>query len=152
VLNITNRDRTQVFPTYEVFCRIQLFTICISMRNERCGLLLITLLKIKLLQWWKTIVFNNFHNLCQSWFGENGWRYFQTCRYCFFLVWNVTLWRHTGLYFPLSEIVFNNFHNLCQSWFFSIIWHYLTIILETRWIHFPWQMSTVCCCSRRRKL
>jgi hypothetical protein len=34
LLNITNRDRTQVFPTYEVFSRMQLFTICISMRNE----------------------------------------------------------------------------------------------------------------------
>jgi hypothetical protein len=28
------RDGTQIFPTYEVFSRIQLFTMCISMRNE----------------------------------------------------------------------------------------------------------------------
>jgi hypothetical protein len=31
---LTNRDRTQVSPTYEVFSRIHLFTIYSSMRNE----------------------------------------------------------------------------------------------------------------------
>jgi hypothetical protein len=38
LLIITNRDRAQVFPTYEVFSRMQLFTICISMRNEMIAL------------------------------------------------------------------------------------------------------------------
>jgi hypothetical protein len=31
---LTNRDRTQVSPTYEVFSRIHLFTIYSCMRNE----------------------------------------------------------------------------------------------------------------------
>jgi len=31
---MTNRDRTQVFPTEAVYSRIQLITLCISMRNE----------------------------------------------------------------------------------------------------------------------